>query len=285
MKFTACVTTMNRPKELDACLQALWNSSIKPYAVVVSDNSVDPQIQQENSRVVSCYPGTTYLEGPHTGVSANRNNALKAVSELTELVSFFADDICVEPNFISVAVHRYTQMSLQERQFKILSGVTINQLDKTEHGALGVTFRGYFCEQNPAQVVNLYASIFPYSFLKQEQWDENIFLGQEDIELSLRALKCGYRIAFCAEMKVVDICFGSSTVPSSRTGRLLSYDIYAEASRFYIGVKRYKNLFPNPLKLLAFIWIYFVHMVIYLIRRGSLDVLPKIIQESNVQRL
>ena len=289
MRFTACVTTMNRPKELNECLQALWNSDTRPYSVVVSDNSVDPTVQKQNQDVVSQYANTIYLEGPHEGVSSNRNNALKAVTPDTELVTFLADDICVRPDFISLAIARYQTLPPEKQRKAIFTGDNRNEFSPEDIGPLGVTFRGYFCDrsqrQDTLQVVNLYATVFPRSFLEQEQWDENIFLGQEDIELSLRALKLGYDITYCPELKVFDTCFSKTTLPSAQKGTLKDYEIYVAASRLYIGIKRFKYIFPNPFKLLAFTTLYYLHMTSYLLRRGSLQVWPAIIQTSNIQRL
>jgi hypothetical protein len=59
MRLSACVTTRNATQELDACLRALWNSSVKPYSVIVSDDSPDSEVQQANRHVVQRYPSTT----------------------------------------------------------------------------------------------------------------------------------------------------------------------------------------------------------------------------------
>lgn len=286
MRFTACVTTMNRPQVLDVCLRALWNSSVKPYSVIVSDNAPETELQQKNRHVVNQYPGTTYLEGPHSGVSSNRNNAFSAVTPETDFVAFLSDDICVNPDFIAHAVDRYTQMSLEQRNCTILSGVCTNELSRCEPSPLGLTFRGYFCFTDAPQVVSLPATVFPRSLFEEEQWDENIFMGQEDAEISLRARKRGYRILHCPEMRVLDICPSTSMLQKgSRTGPITDYEIYSEASRLYIGFKRYKYLSPNLFKLWAFISMYFAHMTVHLLKRGSLSKWPEIVHHSNIQQL
>ena len=115
MRLSACITTRNRTKELDACLRALWNSNVKPYSVVVSDDSPGKEVQQQNYQIVEQYPGTTYITGPQAGVCANRNNAVNAIpNSETDLVTFIDDDICVEPDFIARALERYNKMSLED---------------------------------------------------------------------------------------------------------------------------------------------------------------------------
>ncbi|MEB3179449.1 MAG: glycosyltransferase [Nostocaceae cyanobacterium] len=284
MRITACITTMNRTQQLDACLQALWNSHVKPYGVVVSDDSPDQEIQQQNYEVVQKYPSTTYILGPRRGVSANRNNAVNAVPESeTDLVAFVDDDICVEPDFIGKAVEKYNQMPAQQRERTIISGVSRN-LDGREGSPTKLSFRGYFCSSETPEAVNIHAALFPRVFFAQEQWDENIFIGYEDAELCLRALKRGYQILHCPELRVLNTG-KEPTMSGSTEGQLLDGDIKVEAARLYVGVKRYKNLFPNPFKLVAFITVYFLHMTIYLWRRGSIQSLPAIIQSSRIQYL
>ena len=285
MRLTACITTLNRTQELDACLSSLWNSSVKPYSVIVSDNSPSSEVQQKNRHILSRYPDTTYLEGTHSSISSNRNNALSALTSETDLVTCLADDICVEPDFIERAVDRYTQMSAEEKEFTILSGDCTDKFTPNGRGPLGFSFRGFHCHSDPPQVVTLFATVFPKSLFDREKWDENIFIGQEDVEFSLRVLQKGYRICYCPDLKVVDICPGASTMPMGGKGPLTDYELYREAGRLYVGTKRYKHLFPNPLKLAAFTGIYFAHMTVYLLKRGSLSTLPEIIRRSNIKCL
>jgi len=288
MKITACITTMNRPKELGLCLDALWNSSYLPHAVVVSDNSVDPEIQRQTEDVVNQYPKSIYREGPHTGVTHNRNNALRAVPPDTDRVLFLADDICVKPDFFECAVDYYKRIPPDVRDKIILYGQNRDEYSPPEIGPLGVNFRGYFCEWNPKVpiVVNLYATLFPKEFLDREQWDEHIFLGQEDIELSLRALRQGYQIIYHPEMEVFDLCVKPNHgVTAFKRGPLNQYETYVAASRLYVGIKRYKHLYPDRIKLLLFQILFYSHMTIYLLRKRAIQSWPAILKESRIKAL
>jgi GT2 family glycosyltransferase len=285
MRLSACITTRNRTKELDACLRALWNSTVKPHSVTVSDDSQDREVQQQNCQIVEQYPGTTYLVGPQVGVCANRNNAVNAIPKSeTDLIAFVDDDIFIEPDFIALAVERYDKVSLEEKNRIILSGIS-QEADGNDllHGKL--TFRGYFTSSNVPETVAIHAAVFPRIFFEQEQWDENIFFGYEDAELCLRALKRGYQIVHCPELKVINSCFHKGTLTTASLEQMTDYEVYIEAARLYVGIKRYKVLFPNFFKLGSFISIYFAHMTIYLLRRRSLAVLPEIIRRSHIGRL
>lgn len=283
MRVSACITTRNRTQELDACLNALWDSYIKPYSVIVSDDSLECEVQQKNCQVVERYPGTIYIIGPRSGVCANRNNAVNAipVSE-TDLVAFIDDDICVEPDFIARAVDRYGQMPPQ-RNRTILSGVSRDG-NAYESVPTKLSFYGYFCPADIPQAVAIHAALFPRSFFEEEQWDENIFFGYEDAELCLRALKCGYQILHCPELKVLDTG-NKSTLAMAGIGSLTNYEIYIEAARLYVGIKRYKDLFPDPFKLVVFLSFYFVQMTAFLLKRGAIKAWPEIVRRSRIQRL
>jgi GT2 family glycosyltransferase len=274
MELTACVTTRNAIQDLDACLRALWDSSKKPFAVIVSDDSNDKDIQRENRRIVEQYPDTTYILGPQRGLCANRNCAVNAALD-TEFVYFVDDDVCVATDFIANALARYAQMPLEERSHTFLTGGSIYKL----------TFRGYYALSHFPQCVNIHTAIFPRSFFNEEQWDELIFFGPEEGELSLRALKRGYKIVYCPELNIINTRPGKSTFQVGAYGDITDYDLYVEAGRLYVGIKRYKILQPNSLKLIAFIFIYFTHMSVYLFKKKALNALFEIIRRSHIQKL
>jgi GT2 family glycosyltransferase len=287
MRVSACITTRNRTKKLDACLEALWNSKVKPHIVVVSDDSSELETQQANLQIVQKYPGTRYILGPRSGVCGNRNNAVNAIPESeTDFVAFVDDDICVQPDFIALAIDRYTQMPLEERKNTILTG-TSHTLDGFQLLPAKLTFQGHFFPTDGIpQTVVIHAALFPRHFFSQEQWDENIFFGYEDAELCLRAIKCGYKILYCPELRVKCIAEDSTLeVGTSGVGGLSNYELYVEAARLYIGIKRYKDLFPNPLNLLGFILLYFVQMTRYLLQRKAIRAWPEILRRSRIQRL
>ena len=121
MRLTTCITTRNDPERLDKCLQAIWNSNIKPYSAIVSDDSPESEMQDKNRQIVENYPGTTYLKGPQRGVNANRNCAVNSVKD-TDLIAFVDDDICLDPDFIENALKKYEQMSPEERERTFITG-------------------------------------------------------------------------------------------------------------------------------------------------------------------
>lgn len=283
MKLAICITTRNRSWELDACLNAVRNSTVKPDFIIVSDDSAEYEMQEKNRQIVQQFPNTVYLQGPCLGVCANRNNAVNAVTD-AEFVAFVDDDICIEPNFIETALKHYAQLEPDQREISILTGTgKDSQGGDLLHSSL--TFRGYFRPSATPESVLIHAAVFPRSFFNQTQWDENIFFGYEDAELCLRALKRNYQILYCPELKVFSSGYDRSTLTNSSLAHMTDYEIYIEAARLYVGIKRYRYLYPSCLKLFSFISIYFAHITIYLLRRRSLAVLPEIIRRSHIDRL
>lgn len=288
MRFSACVTTRNRTESLDTCLQTLWNSQIKPQMVVVSDDSTEPEVQQANYQVVQKYPGTTYIQGPRCGVCANRNNAVNAIPESeTDFVAFVDDDIFVQPDFFSLAIARYSQMSTDERNLTILTGTSKNEY--VQFFPARLTFQGHFLPTHDTpQTVVIHATLFPRGFFTQEQWDENIFFGYEDAELALRAIRRGYKILYCPELRAdinpIESVLATGTIAAG-IGGINNYDLHVEAARLYVGIKRYKDLFPNPLKLIVFLFIYFLQMSKYLLKNKAIHAWPEIVRRSHIQRL
>lgn len=284
MRLSACVTTMNAPQDLDACLQALWNSNVKPYQVIVSDDSPTVEMQQQNRQIVERYPGSTYIQGSQRGVNANRNCAVNAAIN-TDFIAFVDDDVYLDRDFIEKALAKYQQMSPKERNRTFITGHSIRGQGQ---GTLPtrLSFRGYYTPTtNVPECVHIHSAVFPRSFFNQEQWEEDIFFGQGDAILCLRALRRGYRIIYCPELKVTSHRLGTPTLRDKWVGDLTNYDIHQEAARLNIGIKRYKYLFPNSLKLTGFLIVYFSHMTIYLLKKRALKAWPLIIQRSQIRQL
>src|SRR4051812_21005096 len=161
LDFWACVTTKDRTQDLDKCLAALWSSTRPPEGVVVSDDSRDPVVRQQDREVVERYPATIYLVGPGTGVCANRNHAVNAVPEAPPaMVAFIDDDICVDDSFIERGMVRYAHMSEEERRRTILTGVSRSD-DGQQTSAARLSFRGYFRPAEVPESVAIHAAMFP----------------------------------------------------------------------------------------------------------------------------
>ena len=101
----------------------------------------------------------------------------------------------------------------------------------------------------------------------------------------MRALKRGYRILYCPELKVLNTRFRTGTLRENLVGELTNYDIHQQAARLHIGIKRYKEIYPNFLNLSALLLIYFAHMTLFLYRKQALKAWPYLIERSDIKKL
>lgn len=287
-RFAVCVTTMNRTGTLAACLDSLALCVPRAACIAVSDDSPDPITRRANAAVVARHPGVLYLEGPRRGVCANRNHAVHACLAQTsrcDYVSFVDDDIQVDTDFFASARAYYDSFDATQRRTAILTGGTANGVGAYECRPVRLSFAGYFMEGKTAQCVNIHSAVFPLALFERDGWDENIFFGTEDAELSLRALRRGYSIELAPRLRTRDTMPGAGVLNGpglAMTHGLNRYQVNCEAARLYIGVKRYRVIEPNALKCAAFLSLYVGHLLLYLARRRALSQFVPILKTSNV---
>jgi glycosyltransferase involved in cell wall biosynthesis len=284
-KVAICVTTRNRSEQLSNCLNALQSLSIKPTLIVVSDDSADQNTQEHNRFIVEKYESAVYVVGPQRGVCANRNSALRlAIEQSPDLVSFVDDDICLDQYFLENAIEAYQNVPEKDKKSTIFTGV-IEEDGKISEG-LKLTFRGYFAGSLKPEVVNIHAAIFPASLFQVVAWDENIFFGYEDAELCLRAKKNGFKIFALPSLISIDTEAGNGTLlKKGDDNKISDYQVYIEAARLYVGVKRYYIISSSVTRLMVFIFTYFVHMSIFLLKKKSLGKFSLILKTAQVDRL
>lgn len=95
----------------------------------------------------------------------------------------------------------------------------------------------------------------------------------------------GYKIVYCPELHSYHSQYGNSVIATVGAGHLTEANLYVEAARLYVGIKRYKHICPNPFKLISFVIIYFAHITIYLVRKRAITTLPSIVRRANIQNL
>jgi GT2 family glycosyltransferase len=283
MSTGVCITTRHRPELLEETLQRLQRSTRQPLHIVVSDDSSNPEMIERTRAVVARYPNALYVAGPHRGVCANRNNAVAHLRDV-DYVAFLDDDGFVTPEYLQVAQEVYDAMPPEQRERTILTGTRIDVPHKRIETRAKLDFRCYFAPSERAEIAGASYAVYPRSFLDRHPWDERIFFGLEDAELSLRARADGYTIEFIPHMIVFDAAQGQSTV-LQEPGRVTAYAFNGEAARLYLGVKRYKDIEPNYMKLGLFVPLFFAQITYSLAIRRSLNRLPELVRRSNVASL
>jgi glycosyltransferase involved in cell wall biosynthesis len=283
MTIGVCITARHRPHLLEECLQHIERSTLRPVRIVVSDDSSSPEMLEANARVVSRFAPAVYVRGPQRGVCANRNNALSYVRDV-DYVASLDDDGLVAPDYFAVAQATLDAMPESRRALAILTGLRFERNGHRNGGKCRLSFTGYFIPSPKTQVAGASYAIYPRSFFDRHLWDEQIYFGYEDAELSLRALKDGYEIVQVDGMTVTDGAAGQSTLAGGGE-KIPPYTFAGEAARLYIGVKRFKDIEANYAKLAVFLPLFFAQVSYSLAKRGALQRLPELVRMSRVTSL
>jgi glycosyltransferase involved in cell wall biosynthesis len=250
-----CICTMNRPDDLNRCLDSVYQSVEKPDEVIVSDDSPDGQPTQA---VVARYSGVIYQHGPRRGLGPNRNACIRCAKG--SHIIFIDDDVCVSPEFFSVA--RQAIASVDSKT--IITGYEMNY---TRGEAEKVTphntdFWGLqrVPIQNEYRAIVINATIFPGTLFEQVLFDERLRYGSEEIDVAQHAVALGYRIVYQDDLYV-------SHYPSPVNRE--EYKRFIHASRLYATTKAYWQYEHSLLKTLAFVLLAPLQLAGSAVRRGN----------------
>lgn len=283
MSIGVCITTRDRPDLLAHCLEHIARSTVQPAHVVVSDDSFNPELMQATAAVTARFPFVSLVTGPRKGVCANRNHAYDHLRP-TDYVAFLDDDALVSQHYFETALSMFDAMIAPMRKKTILTGVRVDAFERQVDTICRLSFLCYFEGSEVPEVAGASYAVYPRAFLDVHRWDDRIYFGLEDAELSLRAMKAGYQIVFVPEMVLTDIGLGRSTLLSAQSA-VTDYAFFGEAARLYVGVKRYKEIEPSYAKLAAFVPLFFAQLTWSLAKRRSLGRLPELVRLSNVKAL
>jgi glycosyltransferase involved in cell wall biosynthesis len=282
MAIGVCITTRHRPELLEECLQHLHSSTLRPSEIVVSDDSSDEAMITATKRVVGRFPGVTYARGPRRGVCANRNNALRQLGE-PEYVAFLDDDALVTRDYLAIAQSTFDALPPHRRQRTITTGIRVNREGRLTGDKVRLNLRGFFVSSEKNEIAGASYSVYPRALFWDHLWDEEIYFGYEDADLSLRAIKDGYELLFVEQMVVTDGGWRQSTLHDG--GKLDAYTFSGEAARLYVGVKRFGTIERDYGKLALFLGLYFGQVSRLLTRHQSMGRLPELVRLSHVSSL
>ena len=280
--FGVCITTRHRTDLLEQCLEHIEKSTVQPARVVVSDDSSKPEMIEQTKAVVAKFPRAIYVQGPRTGVCANRNNTLKYVGDV-EYIAFLDDDALVRPEYFSRALEVFDGLTPARRERTIVSGVRFD-LSGGRTVQCKLSFRGYFVQTDKTEVAGASYAVYPRAFFDNHKWDEKIYFGFEDAELSLRALADGYEIVHREDMIMTDAGLDQSSL-LKEGDKVSAYDFSGEAARLYIGVKRFKDIERDYRKLALFVPVFFAQVTYSLAKRRALSRMGELVKLSRVKEL
>ena len=246
---------MNRPEELEHCLETVFQSVEKPDEVIVSDDSLNGQPTQI---VVAKYSGVLYQQGPRRGLGPNRNACIQKSN--SSYIIFVDDDVRVPPEFFAIA----RKLIASANAKTIITGYEMKHCEETQKiipqntdfwGLQRVPVR------NEYRAVVINATIFPCSLFKKALFDENLRYGSEEIDMAMHAVSLGYYIAYDDSLYV-----DHYPSPTNRE----QYKQFVHASRLYATTKAYWQYERSVFKTLAYILLAPLQLAGSAIRRGNL---------------
>ncbi|WP_373231260.1 glycosyltransferase family 2 protein [Cohnella sp.] len=273
IRFSVCICTRNRPDDLNQALQSLEYSDTPITEVIVSDDSTDERTEQ---LVKSHFPSVKYLRGPRIGLSANRNNAIKAVSG-THLL-FIDDDVKLSRDYF-VQIFNVIKKNNELYGNKLIvtglenkNGSIIFPHDQT---FLGFQSRPYK-DGDTIKTIVINSTVFPVFLFKEILFDEQLIYGYEEVDIATRAVQKGYAIVLAQE--AINFHYPSE----------INRDFYKPhivTSRLYATFKRYLFTEGKWLKALSFFIAAIIHTTLHCARvegvRGVLSALRTIRKSIN----
>lgn len=252
--FSVCICTRNRSEDLRRALLATQCSLYPVHQVVVSDDSTDTVTKEMVARE---FPYITFIEGPRRGLSANRNNIIKAATG-THLL-FIDDDAVLRCDFFSIMAAHISKLKGGHEDV-IITGSEMNHGERVvahRPTYLGFQAHVYKAGENLISTV-INSAVFPKKLFEKISFDENLIYGYEELDIAMQAvLQENYRIDLVIE--AVNDHFPSQ----------INRDYYApflEASRFYVTYKRYRWLEKNSLKANFFLMTAIVQNVFHVLK-------------------
>ena len=75
-RLSIALVTRNRPDRLSRVLSSIQEQTVKPFEILISDDSTEMEMIERNKELAKQF-GCTYISGPQNGLYANRNFVAK----------------------------------------------------------------------------------------------------------------------------------------------------------------------------------------------------------------
>jgi GT2 family glycosyltransferase len=231
--LTVAICTRDRPEWLRRCLASIAEADGSIWETIVSDDGIDPRIDEVVEDLNVKLPRLRLIRGPRLGLAANRNACIEAAT--SDYMLFLDDDARLDEDFLTHAMPHVREDVLVtgfERQGPL--AVRPNDLD----------FLGFM--QSPPgpqrRSLCMNATIFPTEFLRRTGFDEFFRYGYEEADIALAAIHSGMTILGIEAANWHD-CAAEMRGDNRRN---------VIRSRAYLGVRRYREYEPSTLRALSF---------------------------------
>jgi glycosyltransferase involved in cell wall biosynthesis len=227
------------------------------HQIVVADDSDDNRVlevvDQQSLEVI-------YIKGPRVGLGANRNAALDRATE--DYVLFLDDDAELGPDYLRIVRDRLRELPQGIRERTIVTGAEVQHgraITPSEQGILGFQNRPYQ-DGEPMRTVVINATLFPRGLFQSVRFDPLLRYGYDEVDMTTQAVEAGFTIIPC--FNAVNYHFPSQI-------NRHEYQIYMNASRLYVTLKRRRWTEQRPLRAWLGFGLAVSHVYLGSIRRKS----------------
>lgn len=249
----AVVVTRNRIPLLRQTLQSIRNSSYAVSEIIVSDDSSN---QETAEMLRNEFPEVIRIEGPHRGISANRNFGMSKVR--SEHIVLSDDDMLVDTEFIGRAVREMTDPNV---------GIVFCAISDSGQLILPNTFdflgfsKRPYPPGTPYQTANQQCFMLSRRLARELPYDEIIeAYGYEEMDFAYRVAAAGFEIHCLRD------CAHVHLAPNVNQPVRPEKD----ACRLYVTFKRIAYIDKKPLRSLLFLGVAMAHHVAASVRRSGL---------------
>lgn len=249
----AVVVTRNRIDLLRQTLQSIRESVFPVSEIIVSDDSSNLETAE---MLAEEFPEVKRIEGPHKGISANRNRGMSVVS--ADLILLSDDDMLIDPNFVGRAVQVMRDPAV---------GLVFSAINDSGQLILPNTFNFLGFSQRryrpgmPYRTANQQCFMLSRKLAWELPYDEIIeAYGYEEMDFAYRAAAAGFQI------RCVPDCAHMHLAPNANQPSRPEKD----ACRLYVTYKRLAYVDRKPLRSWLFVGFAAAHHVAASVRRSGL---------------
>jgi GT2 family glycosyltransferase len=194
----AIITNGKRIKELDECLESISNQKFKEFEIVIVADNVDQEflvlVRKWNMRLPV---SVRLIYNPYeVGIGNARNQCLEVADG--EIIAFIDDDAIASRNWIASMVNYFRTHNVQ-----CITGPVYPKLAKRfAYNIFMLKFLNNNLRSRKLSLIGCNMAFRTYEVRKVGGFSTQLKYGFEEIDISYRLIKQGYKIDFCTLMKV-----------------------------------------------------------------------------------